>query len=442
MTLFFPLVKADEEKRLIYARATAEEVDKSREILDYVTAVPQFQKWSEQYSSATLGKSKGNLRAMHSPRHLAGKIEEIMYDDDGKCIDVVAKILDPTDWDKVKEGGYTGLSIGGGYLKKWQDPDMPGVTRYTPRIAEISLVDSPCLKSAVIMELRKQDGSTTEVMLKGVPRSFKDMLPPPTFGQALAKVSFSSFGRVGRVAQGVVEHPFTQKAVSYGQKASSIIGGAGKVMGTVRTARELALLGTAGAGAVGLYETRRSHKKKGTVAGKASTSMATQPLGKASPLSSSEAREKIRQTLHEYKHGKLRSYRADRPKKRMPKVTDRKQAIAIALSQARRMMDKQEPMKKIVAPLLLGALGARYGAKVGGRIGAKHGYRYFLHGGPPHAIAQHTLLGASAGLASGTATGIAAGKLIEGKKKKPRIGKSDHLALLEGMDELHKAQSA
>ena len=42
-------------------------------------------------------------------------------------------------------------------------------------------------------------------------------------------------------------------------------------------------------------------------------------------------REKIRQVLHEYKHGELRS-----GSKRGPRVKSRAQAVAIALNQARK----------------------------------------------------------------------------------------------------------
>jgi len=48
-------------------------------------------------------------------------------------------------------------------------------------------------------------------------------------------------------------------------------------------------------------------------------------------LSSPKAKAKIQKTMHEFKHGKLRS-----GSKKGPKVTSRKQAIAISLSQARR----------------------------------------------------------------------------------------------------------
>lgn len=40
--------------------------------------------------------------------------------------------------------------------------------------------------------------------------------------------------------------------------------------------------------------------------------------------------EKVRKVMHEFKHGTLRSYPTQKP------VTDRKQAIAIALSEQRR----------------------------------------------------------------------------------------------------------
>lgn len=42
-------------------------------------------------------------------------------------------------------------------------------------------------------------------------------------------------------------------------------------------------------------------------------------------------KEKVRTTMHEFKHGELHS-----GSKKGPKVTNRKQAIAIALNQARK----------------------------------------------------------------------------------------------------------
>lgn len=48
-------------------------------------------------------------------------------------------------------------------------------------------------------------------------------------------------------------------------------------------------------------------------------------------LGSPKAKEKIAKTMHEFKHGTLRS-----GSKKGPKVKNRKQAIAISLDQARR----------------------------------------------------------------------------------------------------------
>jgi hypothetical protein len=48
-------------------------------------------------------------------------------------------------------------------------------------------------------------------------------------------------------------------------------------------------------------------------------------------LSSPKAKAKIEKTMHEFKHGKLRS-----GSKTGPRIKNRKQAVAVALSQARR----------------------------------------------------------------------------------------------------------
>jgi hypothetical protein len=48
-------------------------------------------------------------------------------------------------------------------------------------------------------------------------------------------------------------------------------------------------------------------------------------------LSKQRRQEKVRQTMHEFKHGELHS-----GSKRGPMVRNRKQAVAIALNQARK----------------------------------------------------------------------------------------------------------
>jgi hypothetical protein len=176
MRFHIPLVKIDVERRLVIGRAAQEVVDKSNEIMDYASAKPQFEKWSNSFSSATNGLSKGNLRVMHT-KHVAGKIQDLSFDDNDKSIHVMAYVSDDNDWKKCLDGSYTGFSMGGGYLKKWNDN---GVTRYTPDIRELSLVDSPCIPTARFAELVKADGVVEQIRLRGRVALFDDLFKADT----------------------------------------------------------------------------------------------------------------------------------------------------------------------------------------------------------------------------------------------------------------------
>lgn len=155
LKLFIPITKVDAAKRIVYGVATAELPDVSKEICDYATTKPFYQKWSENFSKTTDGKSLGNLRVMHGPV-AAGKLTDIVFDDDAKKIEIAAKVVDDDEWKKVTEGVYTGFSQGGKYIKRWKDGDF---TRYTADPVEVSLVDSPCLPEATF-QIVKVDGST------------------------------------------------------------------------------------------------------------------------------------------------------------------------------------------------------------------------------------------------------------------------------------------
>jgi hypothetical protein len=168
--LFAQISKVDVEKRLVYGRATDETLDRSGEVFDYATSKPLFQKWSEDSSRASNGASVGNLRAMHG-KVAAGKLTQIDFNDEAKAIDVVAKVVDDNEWNKVLEGVYAGFSIGGSYANKWDDPvhKATGGTaakRYTANPNELSLVDRPCNPNANYFEVRKADGVTEKVEFK------------------------------------------------------------------------------------------------------------------------------------------------------------------------------------------------------------------------------------------------------------------------------------
>lgn len=155
---FIPLTKVDEKQRLVYGIATAEVVDKSGEICDYATAKKAYQVWSGAFEKNTNGKSLGNVREMHGDS-AAGKVTSLTFNDEEKQVEICTKIVDDAAWNKVLEGVYTGFSQGGHYDNRWPDPVSKGVTRYTPEIVEVSLVDNPCVPTA-LFQVIKADGSS------------------------------------------------------------------------------------------------------------------------------------------------------------------------------------------------------------------------------------------------------------------------------------------
>jgi len=157
LQLFIPITKIDVAQRLVYGTIAEEIPDHADEIMDYATAKPMFEAWSQDIEKASRGRSVGNLRAMHGSV-AAGKLDQIHFDDDARRIATVAKVVDDAEWKKVLEGVYTGFSMGGRYVERWPDPENPQLTRYTPQPMEVSLVDHPCIPSATF-EVVKADGT-------------------------------------------------------------------------------------------------------------------------------------------------------------------------------------------------------------------------------------------------------------------------------------------
>ena len=158
LRMFIPITKIDSARRHVYGLATAETEDRAGEICDYASTKPFYEKWSDEISKATNGKSFGNLRAMHG--HIAaGKVTQITFNDAAKQIEICAKVVDDAEWAKVLEGVYTGFSQGGAYERRWTDAN--GSIRYTASPNEISLVDLPCLPQATF-EMIKADGTSEQ----------------------------------------------------------------------------------------------------------------------------------------------------------------------------------------------------------------------------------------------------------------------------------------
>lgn len=168
-----PLFKIDEEQKLVYGRATQEVVDKSDEIMDYESSKPMFEKWSNDFANRTNGKSYGNVRIQHDSKRVGGKIAEpLTFNDADKAIDICVKVNDDALFNQIKEGYYTGFSVGGSYGKQWTDDD--GLLHYTAIPSEISIVDNPCVGTATIMYV-KADGTTETKTFKKEDKSMDDL---------------------------------------------------------------------------------------------------------------------------------------------------------------------------------------------------------------------------------------------------------------------------
>lgn len=183
LKLFVPITKIDAVKGIVYGVLAAEEADRSDEIFDYAGSRPYFEKWSGDISKATNGASVGNLRAMHGTV-AAGKFTDMVFNDESKRIDVAAKVVDKNELEKCLEGVYTGFSIGGKYIKRWDDPADKKLKRYIAEPYEGSLVDLPCIPSATF-EVIKEGGATEVRKFHVEPEPAKE----PTSAEIAAKAT-------------------------------------------------------------------------------------------------------------------------------------------------------------------------------------------------------------------------------------------------------------
>ena len=194
--LFFPITKIDEERRLIYGCASSEEVDNANEIFDYEGSKPYIQAWSDSYLKKTTDAgqepSAGNLRSMHKAVS-AGKLENVIFDDAGKKVDVIAKVTDDAEWYKCLTGTYTGFSFGGKPVgKKWIDTAKAAM-RYIINPNELSLADSPCVPSAIFYEVLKCDGTTETRQHKAATRG----------GETLKNINILKVEAAGEIQKGM-----------------------------------------------------------------------------------------------------------------------------------------------------------------------------------------------------------------------------------------------
>lgn len=167
---FAKVNKTNDGGRQIWGYATLEKKDKAGEIADFNGTVKAFQKWSNEVSKRTGGKSLGNIRLMHS-NTAVGKMthwepsERTLPDENGEdqiykgiYVGVYVPPTKPEIIKDVDEGILNAFSIGGSYEKRWYD-NASKAFRYIPELAEFSLVDNPCVEGADVMNvIAKADG--------------------------------------------------------------------------------------------------------------------------------------------------------------------------------------------------------------------------------------------------------------------------------------------
>ena len=222
LQLFIPITKIDVAQRLVYGTIAEEIPDHADEIMDYASAKPMFEAWSQEIEKASRGRSVGNLRAMHGSV-AAGKLDQIHFDDDARRIATVAKVVDDAEWKKVLEGVYTGFSMGGRYVQRWPDPENPSLTRYTPQPMEVSLVDHPCIPSATFevvkadgtIELRKFKRSAAE---RDVTRDAAEFADPGYQTDRKKRYPLDTEAHI-RAAWGYIHHPKNQAPYTADQLA-------------------------------------------------------------------------------------------------------------------------------------------------------------------------------------------------------------------------------
>lgn len=160
-SLNIPISKVDEEQRIVWGYATKEELDRQGDIVDYEASKKAFGAWG------------GNIREQHDAKRVIGKRVQMDFDDENKQVMVGAYISKSPDgenaWTKVKEGLFTGFSIGGkikSIVKEKMNKD--GASINANRIvdydlSELSLVDVPACPSAQFVMVKSADGKVKEV---------------------------------------------------------------------------------------------------------------------------------------------------------------------------------------------------------------------------------------------------------------------------------------
>ena len=184
----FPIDMIKKEQRLISGIATADNVDKSNEVVEFAASEIAFKNW------------QGNIREMHAPIAVGKAISYKpikMRDSEGKeynAIEVEAYISKGAEatWQKVLDGTLRAFSIGGRIMKKellagkmHNGRPINIIKEY--ELGELSLVDNPANALATIDLVKKNvEGNLDYILDPDFEKADKAPLKDPKGGLTAA----------------------------------------------------------------------------------------------------------------------------------------------------------------------------------------------------------------------------------------------------------------
>jgi DNA-binding ferritin-like protein len=185
--LSFPIDMVKKEQRIVSGIATADNIDKSGDIVDFEASKEAFQNWS------------GNIREMHAPIAVGKAInyEPIQIkSDDGKVynafrVDAYISKGAQNTWEKVLDGTLRAFSIGGKILEKSETSEKMSngrsinvIKKYI--LGELSLVDNPANALAVVDIVKRSDDGDLSYILDEELEKAKQPLKDPKGGLTAA----------------------------------------------------------------------------------------------------------------------------------------------------------------------------------------------------------------------------------------------------------------
>ena len=167
--LSFPIEMIKKEQRIISGIATADNIDKSGDIVEFEASLEAFKNWG------------GNIREMHAPIAVGKAVNYepvVVKDDQGNeynAIRVDAYISKGAQdtWEKILDGTLKAFSIGGKILEKsesttkmFRGKPVNVIKKYS--LGELSVVDNPANAIATVDIVKRDASGDLNYVLEGI----------------------------------------------------------------------------------------------------------------------------------------------------------------------------------------------------------------------------------------------------------------------------------